>query len=293
MLMHLLSVLILAAGVVSAAADWPQFRGNPRLTGVAAGNVPAAMKLIWTYEAGAPIESSAAISGGTVYVGSEPGDLLAVDLQTGKLKWKYRASDSIGESSPAVAAGTVYIGDLGGVLHAVDAATGKGLWMFKTEGEIRSSSLYCLSRRDGKLLWKVETGNFVHATPAVADGVTYFSGCDETVHGIRLADGQEIVTFPSGGYTGASMVLVDKRAYYGTFDNSVVGVDLVKQAVLWRYSPGGFPFYSSAAFGGDRIVVGGRDRLVHAIGIETGKAIWTFRTRARVDSSPPQARGRG
>ena len=132
----------------------------------------------------------------------------------------------------------------------------------------------------------------MHATPAVADGVTYFSGCDETVHGIRLADGQEIVTFPSGGYTGASMVLVDKRAYYGTFDNSVVGVDLVKQAVLWRYSPAGFPFYSSAAFGGDRIVVGGRDRLVHALDIKSGKAIWTFRTRARVDSSPAIAGGR-
>ncbi len=87
------------------------------------------------------------------------------------------------------------------------------------------------------------------------------------------------------------MVLVGQRAYYGTFDNAVVAVDLVKRSMVWRYSPSGLPFYSSAAFGGDRIVVGGRDKLVHALSIKTGKAIWTFRTRARVDSSPAIAGG--
>jgi outer membrane protein assembly factor BamB len=88
------------------------------------------------------------------------------------------------------------------------------------------------------------------------------------------------------------MALENKHAYYGTLDNVVFGVDLVTKAVLWRYSPSEFPFYSSAALSGDRIVVGGRDKSVHAIAIKTGKAIWTFRTRARVDSSPAIAGGR-
>ena len=30
----------------------------------------------------------------------------------------------------------------------------------------------------------------------------------------------------------------------------------------------------------------GRDKVVHAIDVSTGKAAWTFETRARVDSSP-------
>src|SRR5437762_1872708 len=76
--------------LLPAADEWPQFRGNPQLTGVAAGAVPADLKLLWTYEAGDAIESSAAISGGAVYVGVQSADLLAIDLQTGKLRWKYR-----------------------------------------------------------------------------------------------------------------------------------------------------------------------------------------------------------
>lgn len=58
---------LLTAGFVLSAAwaqDWPQFRGNPRLTGVALSPVPKNLKVVWTWEAGDSIESSAAIVGG-------------------------------------------------------------------------------------------------------------------------------------------------------------------------------------------------------------------------------------
>jgi outer membrane protein assembly factor BamB len=73
-----------------------------------------------------------------------------------------------------------------------------------------------------------------------------------------------------------------------------VAIDLTARKVLWRYSnkERQFPFYSSAALAGSRIVVGGRDRWIHAIETATGTAAWTFQTRARVDSSPAVAGGR-
>ena len=77
--MRLLPILLLA-GCLHAADEWPQFRGNPQLTGVAAGAVPDTLKLLWTYDAGDGIQSSAAIADGTVYVGVESADLLAIDL---------------------------------------------------------------------------------------------------------------------------------------------------------------------------------------------------------------------
>jgi hypothetical protein len=47
------------------AEVWPQFRGNHRLNGVSTSSLPAQLTLQWTYEAGEPIESSAAIANGT------------------------------------------------------------------------------------------------------------------------------------------------------------------------------------------------------------------------------------
>jgi outer membrane protein assembly factor BamB len=304
------AALALAASVTVGAAEWPQFRGNPELTGVAAEALPPNLKVLWTAEVGESIESSAAIAGGRVYVGAQPGILAAVSLDSGKVLWKYEASKvaGLGESSPAVGGGLVFIGDLDGVLHAVDAATGAARWTFATGSEIKSSPvlagdrvligsydghLYGLSL-DGKLLWKARTDGPVHATPAVRDGIAYIAGCDEFLRGIRIADGREVFSVSSGAYTGASAALAGARAFYGTFDNEVLGVDLTARKVAWtyRHPERAFPFYSSAAVNDGRVYVGGRDKMLHAIDAASGKGLWTFTARARIDSSPVVSGGR-
>jgi outer membrane protein assembly factor BamB len=129
-----------AAEPAGAADAWPQFRGNAALTGVAAAALPAELKVLWTLEAGESVESSAAIAAGTVFVGRMGGELLAVDLASGRVRWRYTVEgEGIGESSPAVADGVVYVGDLLGNVHAVGAADGRRAWVFKTGGEVRSS----------------------------------------------------------------------------------------------------------------------------------------------------------
>ena len=71
---------------------WPQFRGNPNLTGLTISDNPELTDLRWTFDVGDSIESSAAISDGMVYVGSQSGNLLAISLgsrgQGGILDWK-------------------------------------------------------------------------------------------------------------------------------------------------------------------------------------------------------------
>ena len=285
---------------------WPQFRGNHTLTGVAQSSPPANLKLLWTYETGDMIESSAAIADGVVYVGVGNGDLVAVDLDSGALRWKYPTKSYIGESSPAVGSGAVYVGDLEGTLHAVSIRDGKPLWTFKTEAEIKSSPvladdlvligsydthLYALEAATGKLRWKFQTEGPVHTTPAVRAGLAFIAGCDGMFRAIRIADGTQAYEIVAGAYTAASPLIDGDRAYFGTFNFEVLAVDLKDHQIVWRYSDpaGQFPFYSSPALSGmtgGRVVLGGRDKLVHAIDAATGKPAWTFATRARVDSSP-------
>ena len=60
-----------------SAKDWPTFRGNPAQSGVAGSSLPRRLDLLWTYEAGSAVGSTAAIVKGTVYVGNDDGNLLA------------------------------------------------------------------------------------------------------------------------------------------------------------------------------------------------------------------------
>lgn len=298
------------AGPVAPADAWPQFRGTPTLSGLSAATLPRQLKVAWRFEAGDAIESSAAIAGGAAYVGTRKGELVALDLATGKPLWRYAVTgDGVGESSPCADGGAVFVGDLAGVVHAVDAKSGRALWTHKTGMEIKSSpvvsagriligsydqSLYALDAKSGMLAWKRETEGPVHATPAVADGVTYVAGCDEVLRAIRVTDGSELYQVASGGYTGASAALGAGRAFYGTFENEVLAVDLQARKPAWRYEhpERKFPFYSSAALPPGRVILGGRDKLVHCLDAATGRSQWTFATRARVDSSPAVASGR-
>src|SRR4051794_14526137 len=212
--------IVLAVSLTAqGSADWPQFRRDARLSGVAASDLPATLSLKWTYEAGETIESSTAIVDGVVYAGAGDGNLLALDLATGKLRWKYATGNLLGESSPAVAGGLVYVGDLSGVFHAVNVKDGSKAWTFKTGSEIKSSPvvagetvligsydthLYALEARTGKLRWKLKTNGQVHATPTVVDGTIYFGGCDEQFRAGRLRDGKVVMEVPPAGETGSS-----------------------------------------------------------------------------------------
>ncbi len=305
----LLHCLLLTAYAQDTPADnWSQFRGNLQLTGVSQSNVPQSLKQLWTFDAGDSIESSAAIVGRTVFVGTQKGELISLNLDNGAVYWKFNTGSPIGESSPAFGGGTVYIGDLAGWFNAINAADGKKLWAFKANSEIKSSPvvvgdrvligsydqyLYCLSTRTGAVLWKFRTGGPVHSTPGVAGGVAFVAGCDEVFRAIRIADGKEVFSVSSGAYTGASPALRDGKAYYGTFDNEVLMVSLQSKSIVWRYQhpERKFPFYSSAAVFGDRVVVGGRDKLLHGL-TTAGQEVWTFATRARIESSPAIAGGR-
>lgn len=285
-----------------ADADWPIFRGNARLTGVATSDLPAKPVVRWRFEAGDVIESSAAIAGGVAYVGCDNGSLFALDLATGKPRWKYESKSAI-KSSPSVHGDLVYFGDEDGIFHALDHRSGSEKWHFKTGGEIVSAanciadrlvfgsydgSLYCLSTKDGRQLWKADTEDKLHGTPAVADDVVLASGCDAKMHVVRLSDGSPVRSIPLASPSAASAATLGDRVFVGTMGNQVLGLDWKSGKRLWQYENPDrqFPFFSSAAVTEKCVVIGGRDKSAHALNPATGKALWTFPTQGKIDASP-------
>jgi outer membrane protein assembly factor BamB len=71
----------------------------------------------------------------------------------------------------------------------------------------------------------------------------------------------------------------------GTYGNEVVAFKPGEGSIVWRYKDRSFPFFSSPAVTSELIVIGGRDKRLHAIERATGKARWIFQTRGVIDSS--------
>ena len=88
-----------------ALADWPVFRGDALMTGAGTAKLPDQLEVKWAFQTGEgkktdAIESAPAVVGGVVYVSSLDKHLYALDLATGKQKWKTKLSYM--KASPAV-----------------------------------------------------------------------------------------------------------------------------------------------------------------------------------------------
>lgn len=281
-------------------APWPTFRGDARQSGVAASHLPDRLDLLWSIEAGARVESTAAITGGRVFVGSDAGVLLCLDLSDGREKWRAKGEDAI-SAAPGVREGRVYVGDRAGVFHCFDAETGESLWSVKTEAEIISSAnfsdgrilfgsydnrLYCLTP-EGRTAWTFETRAQVHCSPCIADGEAAIAGCEGLLRLIDIAKGEQTAQVELGSYVAAAPATDGKRFYVATYDGRMMAVDPAAGDIVWQVaSEGGFPFYASPAVRGDVVVFAGRDGIVRALDAATGKERWRFRAKAKVDSSP-------
>jgi len=282
------------------SSDWPIFRGNPLQTGIAQGSLPEKLEVLWKVQTKEGIEGTAAIVGDTVYFGSYDANLYAVDLATGKERWKYQGGPF--KAGPGVHEGLVVIGDEEGNVHAVDAKTGAKKWTFETTGEITSganfagdlvligshdSTLYALNRTDGKLAWKFKTQGPVYGSAVVAGERTFVAGCDSNLHILDWKNGKPLGMVDLGGQAAATAAVRGERLYVGTMNNQMLGIDLKKKEVAWAVdSKKSQPFYASAAVLDKLVIVGCRDKLVYAFTPEKGDIAWTYAAKGRVDSSP-------
>lgn len=300
-----------AQEIAAGRTSWRSFRHDHGLTGVATSSLPADLELQWQVALGDQVLATAAIVGAHVYVPCLSGELVCLDRKTGTRVWAYRTLEVVPKnsfapgfkSSPTVTDDAIYLGDEEGLFHAVDRASGKGRWKFATRGEIFSAAavlddrvifgsydgrLYCLHTRDGTLAWQLETRGRIHCAPAIQGQVAFIAGCDQSLRAIDISSGRQIFEMPLESPLIASPALKGDHLYVGTAAGSVIAVDWKKQNVDWRYANelNEQPFQSSASITERLVVIGGRDRLVHAIHRSNGAVAWTFPTRGKVDGSP-------
>lgn len=300
MFRSLLTFVVTIIPSMAPAADWPVFRGDPAMTGTTTAKLPDELDELWTFKCKNALEGAPAIVGDTVYLACLDEHLYALDLATGKEKWRTKLAPM--KAAPAVSEGRVYVGDIDGKFYGIDAASGKKLWTFETGGEITSganflgdtilvgshdSTLYGLDR-DGNKLWSYAIDGPVNGSPAVAGTHAIVAGCDSILHAVDVKSGKAIGTVDLGGQAGATAAVRDGKAYVGTMANQVVGLSLDKPAKLWEFEAKRRqqPFYSSAAVTDDLVIVGSRDKKLYALDRKTGAEKWTFVTEGMVDASP-------
>ncbi|MEF8827254.1 MAG: PQQ-binding-like beta-propeller repeat protein, partial [Halapricum sp.] len=73
----------------------------------------------WSHETDGGIRSSPAVADGVVYVGSNDGNVYALDADDGTERWTFQTGQRV-RSSPAVTSDAVYVGSADAYVYAID-----------------------------------------------------------------------------------------------------------------------------------------------------------------------------
>lgn len=189
-----IAAIVHAASVpVRSPADWTQFRLKDSNNVALAGSLDTA----WKNVTGGAFSSSPVLAGGVLYAGNNKGLLSAIDPQTGRTIWTYRAANPI-MSAPIVYRNAVIVGE-GDENSPQGSSPSHPIRVGKPP-----SALIALDRSTGKVLWKVVLAGSGMPTPAIINGVLVHHNGAGHVMGIDPQTGR--VLYDRNLHSIASMV---------------------------------------------------------------------------------------
>ena len=260
-------------------------------------------RLQWAFETGKQIISSPTGTDGNVFIGSDDGNLYAINAETGDQRWNFEIGFRVG-SSPTVADGIVFV--RGQSLYAIDAETGEQQWVFESDGSIfvlspsqtvvngtvffGSQDLYAVDAESGEQQWVFET--YLSGSPTVADGTVFVGSVDNNLHAVNAETGTEEWAFETetDGRVESSPTVADGTVFVGSTDNNLYAIDAETGDRQWAFMTGDM-VRSSPTVADGTVFVGSVDNNLYAVDAETGEEEWAFETGDRVSSSPTIADG--
>ncbi len=203
--------------------------------------------------------SSPVIANGVVYFGSGDTNIYALDISSGREKWRFKTGDGV-HSSPAVSSGVLYCGSWDSFVYALDAETGEEIWKFDTgqddearlyEGVqsspliydktvfigTRSSKLQAIDSETGKLKWEYSTGGpWICTSPAAHNGVVYCGTSDGyNLLAFNTETGDMKFDFNAGAWVFSSPVIVKNLIYFGCHNGRLYAVNTVTGKKKWEF----------------------------------------------------------
>jgi outer membrane protein assembly factor BamB len=293
----------LAPAVAVTERSWPLARGGSLAQGVAQSPLPDQLEMLWQHKVeGGAFENTPAIAEGVVYLADMDGEVSALDLNSGKVRWKQKIDTGF-IASPSVRGKLVYVGDYDGKFHALDSASGAVRWTHASDAEIdgganfwrdnvlfgsQDANLYCLNAESGEFVWKFAIQDQIRCMPTVVGDRSFVAGCDSLLHIVDLTTGTEAASVPIGSPTGVTPAVLGNVVYFSTMGGTLFGIDWKEAKVVWKIEDktSQQEVRSSPAVQEGILVVGSRDRRVQAHDPKTGDALWNFPTKQRIDCSP-------
>ncbi len=198
------------------------------------------------------IESSPTVTDGTVFFGSNDGNVYALNSDDGSEMWSFKTDDRV-TSSATVVDDTVFIGSV-------------------------DTNVYALNANDGTKVWSFKAGRYGYVTssPTVAEGTVFIGSDDGNVYALDVADGSEVWSFGTGASVTSSPTVAGGTVFIGSDDGNVYALDVADGSEVWSFGTGA-SVTSSPTVAGGTVFIGSIDNM-YALDATDGTEVWSTKT---------------
>lgn len=197
------------------------------------------------------------VDGDTAFVGDHDGNVYAIDVATGVLRWTSHAGGFLANSLAASG---------GEVVVAVQGA------------RTTRPHLIAFKESDGSTSWDVEVqgGAVLASAPAIADGHVIVGFSDQTVRSFDLSDGSQSWEARLNSpmfFTGAAAVTPD-GVLVVDLSGEVYRLDLATGDRVWDFALNETVLRSPVVVAGDRALIASSKGHLSAIDLTSGRLVW-------------------
>ena len=266
---------------------------------------------LWTLQLDSPATSGIAVSGSTMFFGTETGRIYAVSANNGRIIWDYKSDNTI-YGTPSVIGGKVVFAKADGELLALSAADGSLVWSAGgiggrdnrgrevndglSDGTSAGGGLVYVSKadrkvhayrdNDGRTAWTYTAGDQgVRAAPTYADGLVFVGEYDGIFSMIDAKTGKRINGGGAGGAINTPTVS-NGNVYFSSWDGSINAVKIKGVEPLWHVNIHDVITTQPEVSAGKIVVGTGRGAVV-ALDEKTGRTLWRFNTNSGSISAKP------
>jgi outer membrane protein assembly factor BamB len=256
---------------------------------------PVALDARWVTAFENPPAATPGFDARTAFVPLNGGQLVAVDLDRGTIRWKL---DLETKFTPATGDGLVFTVSEQAI-EARDGATGETRWRTSLPGgaaaplyydtgwliaSTTAGDLAAFRASDGTLVWRRQLGAPVIATPGPALDSLFLPLADNRLVALKLDTGETLweQTVPA---PIAALLALDDQLVFGTTSKEVVSVELRRGRQRWSRRLGG-DMAGVPVADDKRIYYATRDNMLWAVDRKTGNLRWNTSLSSRPAGGP-------
>ncbi len=261
---------------------------------------------------------SAGVSGNSLLLllGTEEGNVIAVNRENGVELWRQRLSSEVMAISN-VNAETAVVRTNDSQLHGLDVADGRIIWQVKRKSPLLTlrgmsrplvvsdgvvtgfddGKLAVYSLRQGKPLWQTTVANpagrseierivDIDGEMKIGEGVLYASSYRGRLVAVSLADGRLLWSRELSSHNGLDIDV--SRVYVTDDEDNVLAFDRNSGAPVWKQDKLKFRKLSAPTSIGNYLVVGDGEGYLHWLSIFDGHFVARSRAGGDAIITPPQ-----